>query len=41
MKYIEQRSSVINPLKDFNNLKQSKKSLRVKLGVDPTTQMLH
>ena len=37
MKYIEQRSSVINPLKDFNNLKKSKKSLRVKLGVDPTT----
>ena len=37
MKYIEQRSSVINPLKEFNNLKKSKKSLRVKLGVDPTT----
>ncbi len=37
MKYIEQRSSVINPLKDFNNLKKRKKSLRVKLGVDPTT----
>ena len=36
MKYIEQRSSVINPLSDFNKLKESKKSLRIKLGVDPT-----
>ncbi len=36
MKYIEQRSSVINPLTDFNKLKKSKKSLRIKLGVDPT-----
>ena len=36
MKYIEQRSSVINPLTDFKKLKESKKSLRVKLGVDPT-----
>ena len=36
MKYIEQRSSVINPLSDFNKLKKSKKSLRIKLGVDPT-----
>ncbi len=36
MKYIEQRSSVINPLTDFNRLKKSKKSLRIKLGVDPT-----
>ena len=36
MKYIEQRSSVINPLTDFKKLKKSKKSLRIKLGVDPT-----
>ena len=36
MKYIEQRSSVINPLTDFKKLKESKKSLRIKLGVDPT-----
>ena len=36
MKYIEQRSSVINPLTDFKRLKESKKSLRIKLGVDPT-----
>ena len=36
MKYIEQRSSVINPLPDFMKLKENKKSLRIKLGVDPT-----
>ena len=36
MKYIEQRSSVINPLTDFKKLKESKKPLRIKLGVDPT-----
>ena len=36
MKYIEQRSSVINPITDFKKLKESKKSLRIKLGVDPT-----
>ena len=36
MKYIEQRSSVINPIIDFKKLKESKKSLRIKLGVDPT-----
>ena len=36
MKYIEQRSSVINPLTDFKKLKESKKSLRIKLGVAPT-----
>ena len=36
MKYIEQPSSVINPLTDFKKLKESKKSLRIKLGVDPT-----
>ncbi len=36
MKYIEERSSVINPLEDYQNLLKSKKKLRVKLGVDPT-----
>ncbi len=36
MKYIEERSSVINPLEDYKNLLKSKKKLRIKLGVDPT-----
>ncbi len=36
MKYIEQRSTVINPISDFNKLLSSKKNLRVKLGIDPT-----
>ena len=36
MKYIEERSSVINPLEDYQSLLNSKKKLRVKLGVDPT-----
>ena len=36
MKYIEDRSSVINPLADYEDLLKSKKKLRVKLGVDPT-----
>tara|TARA_B100000579_G_scaffold426992_1_gene434978 strand:- start:28 stop:1230 length:1203 start_codon:yes stop_codon:yes gene_type:complete len=36
MKYIEERSSVINPIEDYNSLLKSKKKLRVKLGVDPT-----
>ena len=36
MKYIEERSSVINPIEDYKLLLQSKKKLRVKLGVDPT-----
>ena len=36
MKYIEERSSVINPLEDYQSLLKSKKKLRVKLGVDPT-----
>jgi len=36
MKYIEERSSVINPLEDYQKLLKSKKKLRVKLGVDPT-----
>ena len=36
MKYIEERSSVINPLEDYKILLKSKKKLRVKLGVDPT-----
>ena len=36
MKYIEERSSVINPLNDYDELLKSKKKLRIKLGVDPT-----
>jgi len=36
MKYIEERSSAINPLEDYKNLLNSKNKLRVKLGVDPT-----
>ena len=34
MKYIEERSSVINPLNDYDELLKSKKKLRIKLGVD-------
>ncbi|MDB4823324.1 tyrosine--tRNA ligase [Acidimicrobiia bacterium] len=37
MKYIEERSSVINPLNDYDELLKSKKKLRIKLGVDPTS----
>ena len=36
MKYIEERSSVINPIEDYKLLLKSNKKLRVKLGVDPT-----
>tara|TARA_X000000368_G_scaffold243404_1_gene192423 strand:- start:28 stop:1230 length:1203 start_codon:yes stop_codon:yes gene_type:complete len=36
MRYIEERSSVINPIEDYNSLLKSKKKLRIKLGVDPT-----
>ena len=36
MKYLEDRATNINPKNDFKNLLQSKKKLRVKLGVDPT-----
>ncbi len=36
MKYIEERSSVINPQSDYEALLKSKKKLRIKLGVDPT-----
>jgi tyrosyl-tRNA synthetase len=36
MKYLQERASAISPLEDFENLVRSKKSLRVKLGVDPT-----
>ena len=35
MKYLQERASAINPLDDFEKL-NSKKPLRVKLGVDPT-----
>jgi len=36
MKYLEDRATNINPQNDFKDLLQSKKKLRVKLGVDPT-----
>ena len=36
MKYLQERASAINPLEDFDKLLKSKKSLRIKLGVDPT-----
>ncbi len=36
MKYIEERSSAINPFEDYEKLLSSKKKLRIKLGVDPT-----
>ena len=36
MKYLQDRASAINPIEDFENLVKSNKSLRVKLGVDPT-----
>ncbi len=36
MKYLQGRASAISPNEDFENLLNSKKSLRVKLGVDPT-----
>ena len=36
MKYLQDRASAISPKEDFEKLLNSKKSLRVKLGVDPT-----
>ena len=36
MKYLQERASAISPLDDFEKLLNSKKPLRVKLGVDPT-----
>ena len=36
MKYLQDRASAISPIEDFQNLVNSNKSLRVKLGVDPT-----
>ena len=36
MKYLEERSSAIQPLESFYELIKSGKKLRVKLGVDPT-----
>ena len=36
MKYLQERASAISPLEEFEKLVRSKKSLRVKLGVDPT-----
>ena len=36
MKYLQDRASAISPIEDFEYLVNSNKSLRVKLGVDPT-----
>ena len=36
MKYLQDRASAISPKEDFEKLLKSKKSLRIKLGVDPT-----
>ena len=36
MKYLRDRASAVSPKEDFENLVNSNKSLRVKLGVDPT-----
>ena len=36
MKYLQDRASAISPKEDFEKLIKSKKSLRIKLGVDPT-----
>lgn len=36
MKYIEERSSNINPSSDYEKLLKSNKKLRIKLGIDPT-----
>ena len=36
MKYLQERASAISPKEDFEKLVKSKKSLRIKLGVDPT-----
>ena len=36
MKYLEDRATNINPRNDFKDLLESKKKLRIKLGVDPT-----
>ena len=36
MKYLQDRASAISPKDDFEKLLKSKKSLRIKLGVDPT-----
>ena len=36
MKYLQDRASAISPKEDYENLLNSKKSLRIKLGVDPT-----
>jgi len=36
MKYLIERSSAITPKEEFEKLLESKKKLRIKLGVDPT-----
>jgi len=36
MKYLQDRASAISPIEDLDKLIKSKKSLRIKLGVDPT-----
>ena len=40
MKYLKDRASAISPMEDFDNLINSKNSLRVKLGVDPTAPVV-
>ncbi len=40
MKYLQDRASAISPKEDFDNLINSKNSLRVKLGVDPTAPVV-
>ena len=36
MKYLQDRASAISPIEDLDKLIKTKKSLRIKLGVDPT-----
>ena len=36
MKYLQDRASAISPIEDFDKLIKTEKSLRIKLGVDPT-----
>ncbi len=36
MKYLQDRASAISPIEDLDKLIKSEKSLRIKLGVDPT-----
>ena len=36
MKYLQDRASAISPIEDLDKLIKTEKSLRIKLGVDPT-----